>query len=423
MSPNSTFKELEKVDSLDTSDQWLRWSREMKEKLAMYGFGQLLPGGLQVLEPTLREGESAENFEARREKWFDKRDMACAAIRSKLSTNAYHRVQQPTLNTPALIWAELLKHYKPKGKAQFAQYYRQWEETTLETCGGVTQFAAALRQIQADMTELDANSAWPHSHVIRKFINGLGPDFDLFLTTWELSVTEIPVYNTAVPPVIIQAAVTLEEATDAAVRFEQGQKERASQTALLATKANLLSSSSSGNKRKRCSDCHKLHPGVCYTKHPELKPAGWDEEQQRKRAKWHERKLKELEEKTSTTAALPDRTVPSTPSVDHIMTDHTIFMAYTLTPPEQPSARAPVAPVQPGLLSSMFQGVTNLQGNPSQDKVTKEDISNPTMARKALNNIPKKSRLGELLTAVQVSQCSVIEKASQTYTMPLAPLP
>ncbi|KAI1181575.1 hypothetical protein F5B17DRAFT_451701 [Nemania serpens] len=155
----------------------------MKEKLAIHGYGRFLPGGLQAIAPIQRDGEFADVFAARLDKWGEKCDMAIAAIRSRLSTNAFQRTKVATLTTPALLWAFLQAEYKPKGKAQFAQYYRKWEETTVESTGSVTKFAAELRQIQADMTDLDANSAWPQSHVVRKFINGLSPDFNLFLAT------------------------------------------------------------------------------------------------------------------------------------------------------------------------------------------------------------------------------------------------
>ncbi|KAK5632995.1 hypothetical protein RRF57_008709 [Xylaria bambusicola] len=194
--------DLEKIPLLDNSEQWLEWSRDMREKLGINGFLQMLPGGLQEEVPTQRDGEGDETFLTRRDKWFDKRDMACAAIRSRLSRNAYQRVQPTSakpLDTPALIWNELHKNYKPKGKALFVQFYRKWEETTLESTGSVSQFAATLRQIQADMTALDPASAWPHSHVIRKFINGLSPEFDSFLTTWEISASEIPEYDSINP--------------------------------------------------------------------------------------------------------------------------------------------------------------------------------------------------------------------------------
>ncbi|KAI1181363.1 hypothetical protein F5B17DRAFT_436952, partial [Nemania serpens] len=162
-------------------------------------------------------------------------------------------------------------------KAQKAQYYRKWEETTVESTGSVTKFAAELRQIQADMTDLDANSAWPQSHVVRKFINGLGPDFDLFLATWELGITEIPITDNI--GVVTQAAVILEQATDAAVQFESSQKERALQTALFAGGSrndNNTNSANRGTKRKPCDYCGKLHAAPCYIKNPELKLDGWD---------------------------------------------------------------------------------------------------------------------------------------------------
>ncbi|KAI1181553.1 hypothetical protein F5B17DRAFT_270927 [Nemania serpens] len=117
---------------------------------------------------------------------------------------------------------------------------------------------------------------WPQSYVIRKFINGLSLDFDLFLTTWELGITKIPITNNA--GLVTQAAVTLEQATNAAVQFKASQKERASQTALFSSRTSTGRFNSGGNegsnKRKLCSNCGRLHPPPCFKTHPELKPNG-----------------------------------------------------------------------------------------------------------------------------------------------------
>ncbi|KAI0206566.1 hypothetical protein F4808DRAFT_466574 [Astrocystis sublimbata] len=145
------------------------------------------------------------------------------------------------------------------------------------------------------MTDLHPESAWPQSHVVRKFINGLRPDFDIFLATWEIGITEIPVMGDN--DQVITPAVTLEQATDAAVQFESGQKERAQQTTLLAGRAatpRQINNDSRGTKRETCGYCGKPHPPPCYVDHPELKPEGWDTEQLQKYAKYHEDRLKML---------------------------------------------------------------------------------------------------------------------------------
>lgn len=62
---SSTLKELETVEKLDVSEQWIRWSRDMKEKLAIQGYGRFLPGGPQAIAPLQRDGEPADFFVAR----------------------------------------------------------------------------------------------------------------------------------------------------------------------------------------------------------------------------------------------------------------------------------------------------------------------------------------------------------------------
>ncbi|KAJ3562347.1 hypothetical protein NPX13_g8598 [Xylaria arbuscula] len=346
-------------------------------------------------------GESAEGFATRQDKWFEKADMALAAIRSRLSKNAFQRQKaDATPVTPALLWAWLKREYKPKGKAQFATYFRQWEECTLESSGSVTKYAAALQQIQANITDLHNDSAWPQSHI-------------------EIGIAEIPIMDDN--GAVTKVAITLEEATEAAVQVESSQKDRAAQTAFFAGKVDKNGGSSAnsaykGTKRKSCGYCSIPHPPPCYIEHPELKPVNWETDQRKKRARYREQRLKELRGDATkggkgSTLAVSSEASTSANNKTIAKKEH-LLIAYSLV-----ASCVPPTSTEPGLLSSMFRGFKNIgpsrQGTTPTDKPqqgeTDQDWSiSPKMERTVLEKIPKDSRLADNIEGLSSSIAALV---------------
>ena len=124
---------------------------------------------------------------------------------------------------------------------------------------------------------LHPESRWPDSHVVQKFLDGLGSEFDLWLTTWEPNNS--PINKVSSDGSVIKKAVTLKAATDAAIKFDTAQKQRDRSSSLL-SRTMLLSQTASrynakGIKRRRCCHCSGNYPNDnCYVAHPEKKPPG-----------------------------------------------------------------------------------------------------------------------------------------------------
>ena len=92
---------------LESSSQWVKWSRDIKDYLTMTGFGDLLARNASLPEQgTL----SAETWEAKKESWTAKQERACAVIRNRLGYNARESVK--LRNYPEQNRTSVLTHRK-----------------------------------------------------------------------------------------------------------------------------------------------------------------------------------------------------------------------------------------------------------------------------------------------------------------------
>ncbi|KAK9769258.1 putative Integrase catalytic domain-containing protein [Seiridium cardinale] len=377
-------KDLDKVEKLDNSFQYPAWLKTVKEKLGMAGLARFLPEGSQAKAPTRSEGEAADIFSARTERWQEKNEIGRYTILSLLTNNAKNRVastEKRPVNTVAELWKAITAEFTPKGKVLFSHYMRQWNEASKESCGGITEFSAELRRIQSEMSDLDSKSAWPDSHLIVKFLDGLGPEFDLWITTWEPHNSPINEYGPE--ETITKAAVTLDEATEAALQFESSEKLRKSANAsFMATRAGatLLSH---GVKRKapKCSHCKLIghEEGGCFVLHPELKPEGWDAAQVERRQK---RARIRAGKGSNTSTSVNIGTLAAAPAPEtSIPFRNRHLISFSLTA----STKLPKA-AEPGLCSRMFKGMSK-----PREAATSSG---------SLDNIPKDSRTGQALAAL-----------------------
>ena len=132
-------------------------------------------------------------------------------------------------------------------------------------------YAEKLREARTEIIELDPDCMISEISLVSKFLTGLGPDYDIFLTSFHQKHSLLPERDEKNE--ITKAAVTFDEAIQAAEREEQNMKGREdNKTALLAISQNT-------QKIKGCEHCHKpyhtkdecwrLHPGLGRKHHEE----------------------------------------------------------------------------------------------------------------------------------------------------------
>ncbi|KAF6528079.1 hypothetical protein HZS61_008381 [Fusarium oxysporum f. sp. conglutinans] len=274
-----TLGNLANIPKLESTAGWINWSREMKDHLTMSGYGDLFKRNKD--KPT---GTSAATVE-KIDNWLSKQERACGAVLNRLGYSAREQVKDK--ETVTEMFSELEKRFKPKGSAVFQELDRRYNSLTLDQCSGVMNFAERLREAQSELLQLDETCKIGTPQFINKFLTGLGPEYEVFLTAFYQNHNLLP------------------------ERGSSGET-KTQQTALLAGTRGLRKD----RVTQTCDHCNK--PGHnkagCFGLHPDLL-----EEFRRKRALRSERRETKLERRKENSSSLqPDE-------------DHTAAIAFLNT--------------------------------------------------------------------------------------------
>ncbi|KAH7460549.1 Retrovirus-related Pol polyprotein from transposon TNT 1-94 [Fusarium oxysporum f. sp. matthiolae] len=231
----------------EQASQWLTWKREMLDLLDMCGYGDLLTRNAQ---PPTEGNDLATQIEA----WRSRQDRACGAIRSRLGYNA--RVFTTGISTAQGMIRHLETRYRPVGNAIFQELDRRYQELTLESCDSVMEYANKLRQVRAELLEMDDTCQVGEPHFVNKFLCGLGPDYEVFLTTFNQNHNILPIRDPNNRNVIIKEAVTFETAIFAASQEEDRQR---SATAKMIHVLDSGASSHTFCRHKNFTSLHRYH--------------------------------------------------------------------------------------------------------------------------------------------------------------------
>ncbi|KAG7423459.1 Retrovirus-related Pol polyprotein from transposon TNT [Fusarium oxysporum f. sp. raphani] len=301
-----TLGNLANIPKLESTAGWINWSREMKDHLTMSGYGDLFKRNKD--KPT---GTSAATVE-KIDNWLSKQERACGAVLNRLGYNAREQVKDK--ETVTEIFSELEKRFKPKGSAVFQELDRRYNSLTLDQCSGVMNFAERLREAQSELLQLDETCKIGTPQFINKFLTGLGPEYEVFLTAFYQNHNLLPERGSngevTKPAVTFEIALTAAEQEE--MNIQQREKTKTQQTALLAGTRGLRKD----RVTQTCDHCNK--PGHnkagCFGLHPDLL-----EEFRRKRALRSERRETKLERRKENSSSLqPDE-------------DHTAAIAFLNT--------------------------------------------------------------------------------------------
>ncbi|RKK06432.1 hypothetical protein BFJ65_g18629 [Fusarium oxysporum f. sp. cepae] len=171
-----TLGNLASIPKLESTAEWINWDREMKDHLTVSGYGDLFKRNKE--KPT---GAGAETIE-KIDNWLSKQERACGAVLNRLGYNA--REQAKNKETVTEMFSELEKRFKPKGSAVFQELDRRYNSLTLDQCSGVMNFAERLREAQSELLQLDETCKIGRPQFINKFLTGLGPEYEVFLTAF-----------------------------------------------------------------------------------------------------------------------------------------------------------------------------------------------------------------------------------------------
>lgn len=78
----------------------------------------------------------------------------------------------------------LKERYLPQGFAHFQELLRNYDTLSLDNCDNVTAYAEKLRRAREQLQECHETAIIGDPIFIIKFLNGLGPGFDNFLSSF-----------------------------------------------------------------------------------------------------------------------------------------------------------------------------------------------------------------------------------------------
>lgn len=265
---------LECIAKLESSIGWTRFDEEIRNYLRMNGYADLLDR--HTTEPA-QERLTAAKWEEKKDIWWEKQQRAKGIVVHRLGRNAMKDVEKA--NTVDDMLEKLKEKYQPSGSAIFQKLDREYQELTLAHCKGVTDFSNKLREARDAIELLDKSCGIKEPHFINKFLRGLGPPWDIWLTSFNIGHPLLPSKNSAGE--ITRKAVSFEEAVMAAEEEEQSRVNEE------VTKTALISMTTSGDRKtiedSGCTHCGKLYHTAanCFELRPDLKKAF--EEKKRKR--------------------------------------------------------------------------------------------------------------------------------------------
>lgn len=154
---------LSNIPILNSSEDWTRWNREMRDYLIFSGYAKLL-----------NEPHSEKTTMQPR---------AYAAIRNRCGYNAYTIAESMT--TVSDMFEALEKDFKPSGPGTFALLCQRFQELTINDCKDVSNYVEQFRKTQNELRQLEKSLVFPAPFLVQKFLHGLGPAYAIFRTTFK----------------------------------------------------------------------------------------------------------------------------------------------------------------------------------------------------------------------------------------------
>lgn len=224
MSATKNEKTWESIPPLETKLQWPKWDPKVRNALKMSGFGRLL--GPEKDEAKRYEGETDEQFATRQYNYIQLQSQSCAYVRNRLGDNVAASVEtlfddDDTENLVKLL-DEIQSKWQPTGFAYFLELDSKYNTLDLESCENVTDYASKLRKAREEIQKIDKACAIGEPLFIVRFLRGLTPAFDTFLTSYYSQHHLIDARSET--DQIIHAAVKFEQVLQAVEAEEQRQK-------------------------------------------------------------------------------------------------------------------------------------------------------------------------------------------------------
>ena len=280
LSGTGAYAGLDRIKKLYGSEGWAEWNRDIHIHLQINGFLDLLDEAKN--EPTKLADE--RDFEHRKEKnlWKEKQQRALGILKRTINDNAINELDEAAVKKLDVALDKLKTLYQPKGNANFQQYHNAFFSITRSQCSNINEYGEKLRRAHSELVALDSELQISEHFLVYQFLQGLGPDFATFRTSFNQNNTILPKRDA--DKNITAAGVTLKTAMDAAEQ-EEIERNHTTLTALIAQTTGPITP---------CTVCGKYFhdASTCFKAHPELRKSHNDKKRKQREEKKERREKK-----------------------------------------------------------------------------------------------------------------------------------
>lgn len=180
------YKGFLQIRRLESPDDWRYWRKEIRIKCAIEGWSQLFELENQ---DTLPEGTNSDDRYLTKRSWDHKQSIARTLILMRCGCSARSLVEDKDTVKEIIDTLEKKYSYRylsPSHKSTILrQLMNDFNSLTLIGCDNdVLTFTLKLEDIREDMKQLDESCTLMEPFWINKLLDNLGPDFDLFRTSF-----------------------------------------------------------------------------------------------------------------------------------------------------------------------------------------------------------------------------------------------
>ena len=245
----------EDMSILESPEDWRVWRDDIERKCSIAGWYHLFyrhktePDNTDssLENPYLDDDEYLTKIS-----WRRQQIKACDRIRGYLGRSALRLVQGK--ETVSEIMDTLEKKYSyrcfspPDKTVVLMKLMDDFNSLSLADCNNdISTFTSRLIEIDLDMHLLDKSCTLPEPFWINKLLDGLGPDYESFVTSFRSNCNYFPEKDEN--GVVTKEAATLDSATMEAVRAER-----------IIKRAKEYPCEQCGGERHLVEDCWELHP-------------------------------------------------------------------------------------------------------------------------------------------------------------------
>jgi len=272
----SSSKTHSSIKKLETKPEWLQWIRDINSWCLQNDHDVAAPVvvpaillGVQTAAATAAHAALFAAYTVEFNKWMRSQLKAVDGIRNRCGKRAFGYIESPVYDTDRIgAITKLEEKYKPSGDAIFNQLNTHYDEINLDDYSNVTEYIDAFTSAIAELKEINVDVTASEPRTINHFINGLGPAFSSWETSFNQQHKKFGAAPATLDDVMESANIEADKNLGGHKSTALMAKRVAAAHALLATSSTASSTTNSNGKRPYSGDrengSHRNKP-ICNT--------------------------------------------------------------------------------------------------------------------------------------------------------------